>query len=65
LTAISVTPPEPLVSPSNPNNLFRFDPVANQYIYNLSTKGYPSGSYNLNFTVSGDPVVHTAPLVVK
>jgi hypothetical protein len=65
LTAIGVTPSEPLVSPSNPTNVFRFDPVVKQYIYNLRTTGYPSGSYNLNFTVSGDPVVHTAPFVVK
>jgi hypothetical protein len=65
LTAVSTTPSEPLASNSNPGNMFRFDPTTQQYVYNLSTKGYPAGSYVLNFTVSGDPITHSAAFILK
>jgi hypothetical protein len=29
------------------------------YIFNLSTNGLPTGTYALQFTVQGDPVLHT------
>lgn len=58
LTAVSVTPAGSVISPSNPGNLFRFDPTiapGGGYIYNLNTHGLPPGVYSLNFTVTGDP----------
>jgi hypothetical protein len=42
---------------ANPDNNFRFDGTG--YIFNLSTKGLAIGSYNLEFTISGDPVTHS------
>lgn len=48
---------------ANPDFDFRFD--SNGYIYNLSLKGIGTGTYNLNFTVSGDPVSHSVPFQVK
>jgi hypothetical protein len=35
------------------------------YQYNLKTTGYPSGTYALGFTVTGDPVTHTVQLVIR
>ncbi len=68
LTAVSVTPSQPLVSKANPDFKFRFDTTVapgGGYIFNLIVKGYPAGSYTLDFTVAGDPITHHAPLMVK
>jgi hypothetical protein len=35
------------------------------YIFNLSTRGYPTGTYLLNFTVTGDPVPHAVQFSVR
>ena len=35
------------------------------YQYNLKTTGYPSGTYTLGFTVTGDPVTHTVEFVIR
>jgi hypothetical protein len=37
------------------------------YVYNLDTKdpGFVAGSYNLQFTVTGDPITHSAPFKLK
>ncbi len=50
---------------ANPDFDFRYDPTLPGYIYNLSLKGISKGTYNLNFTVSGDPVLHSAQFQVK
>ena len=53
---------------ANPDNDFRFDTSLGPtggYIFNLSTKGLSTGTYNLNFTVSGDSFVYSAPFQVK
>ena len=53
---------------ANPDNDFRFDSTLGStggYIFNLSTKGLTTGSYNLNFTVSGDTSTYSAPFQVK
>jgi len=53
---------------ANPDNNFRFDAeLANTggYIFNLSTKGLSTGTYNLNFRVSGDSFLYSAPFQVK
>jgi len=47
---------------ANPDNDFR--PTGGNgsnagYIFNLSTDGLPTGTYALQFTVQGDPVLHT------
>ena len=44
---------------ANPDLNFRYiSGTPGAYVFNLSTKGYASGTYLLNFTVSGDPVPH-------
>jgi hypothetical protein len=53
---------------ANPDNNFRFDPTLGStggYIFNLSTKGLTTGTYDLNFTVTGDSSVYAAPFQVK
>jgi hypothetical protein len=53
---------------ANPDNNFRFDSTLGStggYIFNLSTKGLATGSYNLNFTVTGDTAAYAAPFQVK
>jgi len=44
---------------ANPDNMFRYDAGLQGYAFNLSTKGYLTGTYELAFTVSGDPVTHS------
>jgi hypothetical protein len=75
LHAVSVTQTSTSISGTvessgnaNPDNDFRFDSTLGStggYIFNLSTKGVATGSYNLNFTVSGDSFVYAAPFQVK
>src|SRR5207245_711553 len=44
---------------ANTDSLYRYDPTANQYIYNLSTKSLASGaSYLVRTTIVGDPTPH-------
>ncbi|HEX8708661.1 MAG TPA: ExeM/NucH family extracellular endonuclease [Pyrinomonadaceae bacterium] len=52
---------------SNRGNNFRFDPVLGGYIFNLSTKslGSAPGEYTVNFTVAGDPVIHTITFTLR
>jgi hypothetical protein len=53
---------------ANSDSDFRFDPtlgVTGGYIFNLSTKGLATGTYNLAFTVSGDSFVYAVPFQVK
>jgi hypothetical protein len=35
------------------------------YIFNLSTVGLTTGTYKINFNVSGDPSLYSAPFQVK
>ena len=48
---------------ANPDNNFRFSGGA--YIFNLSTKGYATGTYLLKFKAGSDPIVHTVQFQVK
>jgi hypothetical protein len=53
---------------ANPDNNFRFDSTLGNtggFIFNLSTKGLATGSYNLNFTVTGESSAYAAPFQVK
>lgn len=49
---------------SNTGTLFRFDPTSNQYIYNLSTSGYATGTYLLRTTIS-DGSTHDVQFSIK
>jgi probable HAF family extracellular repeat protein len=50
---------------ANPDFDFRYDPTLEGYVFNLSTKGYSTGTYNLNFTAGADPATHAAAFAVK
>ena len=50
---------------ANPDNDFRYDATLNGYIFNLSTKGLATGTWLLNFNVSGDPISHSVQFDVK
>jgi hypothetical protein len=75
LTAISVTQISTSISGaventgnSNPDSNFRFDATLGStggYIFNLKTIGFSTGTYNVNFTVTGDSFVYAAPFQVK
>ena len=64
VTMVSTSAPAPLDDSgnANPDFDFRYDPTLPGYIYNLSPKGISTGTYNLNFIVSGDPVPHSSPI---
>ena len=53
---------------SNPDNNFRFDTTLGStggYIFNLKTTELTTGTYGVNFTVTGDSSVYTAQFQVK
>ncbi|HKB68628.1 MAG TPA: PxKF domain-containing protein [Pyrinomonadaceae bacterium] len=53
---------------ANPDNGFRYDSTlggTGGYIFNLSTKGLTTGTYNLTFQAGSDPVMHEAQFQVK
>jgi hypothetical protein len=53
---------------ANPDGNFRFDPTigpSGGYIFNLSTKGLASGSWQLLFTVGGDSTQHAVSFQVR
>ena len=53
---------------ANPDNDFRFDSTlgtSGGYTFNLNTHGITTGTYDLNFTVTGDSFVYAAMFQVK
>jgi sugar lactone lactonase YvrE len=53
---------------ANPDMDFRFDPTlgpSGGYIFNLKTTGLTTGTWQLSFTVSGDPVTHSVSFQIK
>ncbi|HET9741964.1 MAG TPA: HYR domain-containing protein [Terriglobales bacterium] len=50
---------------ANPDLDFRYDSTLAGYIFNLSTKGYATGTYRLDFIAGGDPATHSALFAVK
>jgi uncharacterized membrane protein len=53
---------------ANPDDNFRFDSTLGPtggYIFNLKTTGLSTGSYSINFTVTGDTAAYAAPFQVK
>jgi hypothetical protein len=70
VTQASTNAPGPLddTGNANPDNDFRFDATlggTGGYIFNLSLRGAPTGTYNLNFTVGSDPTVRSVRFAVK
>lgn len=43
---------------ANPDSAFRYDETLAGYVYNLSTRGLSRGTWELRFTVSGDPTTY-------
>lgn len=50
---------------ANPDYNFRYDADLGGYIFNLSLKGYATGTYRLSFTAGNDPVTKTVDFQVK
>lgn len=53
---------------ANPDMDFRFtmfDPSTGGYIFNLQTKGLTTGTYQLSFTVGGDPAIYTVQFQIR
>jgi len=46
-------------------NTFRYDAGGSQYIFNLSTKGWSEGLYQLRVDLAGDGVPHTVNITVR
>jgi hypothetical protein len=63
----STTTPSPNLLTGNLK--WKYDPkldgTGGGYQYNLKTSGLSTGSYQLVFTVQGDPNTHNAPFSVK
>lgn len=70
VTQASTNAPGPLddTGNANPDFDFRYDATLGDtggYIFNLSLRGFPTGTYNLNFTAGSDPTVHSVSFAVK
>lgn len=50
---------------ANPDSAFRYDPDLAGYVYNLSTRGLATGTWELHFTVAGSPTIHRLPFDVR
>jgi len=50
---------------ANPDLDFRYDATVNGYVFNLSTMGYATGTYSINFTTGSDPATHSVQFAVK
>ncbi len=50
---------------ANPDSNFRYDETLAGYIYNLSTSGLTTGTWELSFTATDDPVSHAVRFDVK
>ena len=50
---------------ANPDYAFRYDDILRGYAYNLSTKGMSTGTWELQFTVSGDSKTYTVLFDLK
>lgn len=65
-TSITGAPIDP--GNANPDSNFRFDAslgATGGYIFNLSTKGLTTGTYNLTFKAGNDETVHSVSFQVK
>jgi hypothetical protein len=67
-TSSSTSDPVIASGNANPDNDFRYDPTqgpSGGYIFNLKTTGLGSGGWVMQFTVAGDPTLHTLAFGVK
>jgi hypothetical protein len=46
-------------------NIFRYDCEANQYIFNLSTRGWASGTYRLTIKSDNGDILYTVNISLK
>jgi hypothetical protein len=70
VTQASTNAPGPLddTGNANPDFDFRYDAAlggTGGYIFNLSLRGFGTGTYNLNFTVGADPEIRSVRFAVK
>ena len=67
VTAVSSNTPGTLddTGNANPDFDFRYDSSLSGYIFNLSTKGFATGTYTLDFIAGLDPQKHSAVFAVK
>jgi hypothetical protein len=70
VTQASTNAPGPLddTGNANPDFDFRYDATlggTGGYIFNLSLRGFSTGTYNLNFTMGEDPAIHSVSFAVK
>jgi uncharacterized repeat protein (TIGR01451 family) len=65
VTRLSNNAPGALQDPGNSSPDFNFRFTGGQYQFNLKTTGYATGTYRLDFQVSGDPVTHSVQFQVK
>jgi hypothetical protein len=52
-------------SAADSGNTFRYDAAAGQYIFNLSTKNWSEGLYQLSVDLGGDGIPHTVKITIK
>lgn len=53
---------------ANPDDNFRYDPTlggTGGYIFNLSTRGYPNGTFILSLVAGSDPLIYAAEFQVR
>jgi uncharacterized repeat protein (TIGR01451 family) len=50
---------------ANPDLDFRYDMTLAGYMFNLSTKGYVTGTYSLNFRAGADSTIHSVLFAIK
>ena len=66
---VSTSAPAQLADAGNANPDFNFrytgPGLGGGYIFNLSTRGYATGTYLLSFAVTGDPAPHTVQFSVR
>jgi hypothetical protein len=69
LRVSSATTGTPVASgDANPGNNFRYDTTLGPtggYIYNLKTTGLAAGTWSLQFTVTGDPTLHSVQFQIR
>ena len=50
---------------SNPDFDFRYDQTLGGYIFNLETKGFGTGTYQLNFVAGNSPMIYSMSFQVR
>jgi hypothetical protein len=66
LTITGLSPsPAPGVPPSGTFTFMSSSGAGPMYQHNVKTTGYPSATYTLSFTATGDPVVHKVQFVIR